>query len=190
VSQQAEQKGTVEGLEELYREYPEVVSLATKLSSGRQLSKNDILMLREVAEAMGWDEDDAADELKNLATNPSERVEKYVKLFQKYYSEAHRLLEQGDYPQAAEKLWGAATALIKLHAALRGVFTAAWSHGKLYNYVTHNVEHRQAFRDMLKAAEVMHRYFYEKDLDPATFKDHWEDAVRHIEKVKDIVLLH
>jgi len=70
VSQQDEQKGTVEGLEELYREYPEVVSLATKLSSGRQLSKNDILMLREVAEAVGWDGDDAADELKNLATNP------------------------------------------------------------------------------------------------------------------------
>ena len=64
-----------------------------------------------------------------------------MELFQKYYSEAHRLLEQGDYTQAAEKLWGAATALIKLHAALRGVFIAAWSHGKLYNYVTHNVEH-------------------------------------------------
>jgi hypothetical protein len=61
----AEQKGTVEDLEELRREYPEVVSLAAKLPSGRQLSKNDILMLREVAEAMGWDEDDAADELKN-----------------------------------------------------------------------------------------------------------------------------
>jgi len=43
---------------------------------------------------------------------------------------------------------------------------------------------------MLKAAEVMHRYFYEKDLDSATFKEHWEDAVGHIEKVKDIVLLH
>jgi hypothetical protein len=140
VPQQAEQKGTVEGLEELYREYPEVVSLAAKLSSGRQLSKNDILILREVAEAMGWDGDDAADELKNLATNPSKRVEKYMELFQKYYSEAHRLLEQGDYPQAAEKLWGAATALIKLHAALRGIFIAPWSHGKLYNYVTHNVE--------------------------------------------------
>jgi hypothetical protein len=120
VSQQAEQKGTVEGLEELRREYPEVVSLAAKLSSGRQLSKNDILMLREVAEAMGWDGDDAAEELKNLATNPSERAEKYMELFQKYYSEAHRLLERGDYTQAAEKLWGAATALIKLHAALRG----------------------------------------------------------------------
>jgi hypothetical protein len=71
VSQQADQKGTVKGLEELYRKYPEVVSLADKLSSGRQLSKNDILMLREVAEAMGWDGDDAADELKNLAANPS-----------------------------------------------------------------------------------------------------------------------
>ncbi len=46
---------------------------------------------------MGWDEDDATDELKNLATNPSERVEKYVELFQKYYSEARRLLEQGGY---------------------------------------------------------------------------------------------
>ena len=183
----AEHKRTVEDLEELRREYPEVVSLATKLASGVQLCKSDIL--REVAEAMGWDEDDAADELKNLAANPSKRVERYMELFQKY-SEARRLLEQGDYSQAAEKLWEAATALIKLHAALRGVFTAAWSHGKLYNYVTHNVEHRQAFHDMLKAAEVMHRYFYERDLDPATFKDHWEDAVRHIEKVKDIVLLH
>jgi hypothetical protein len=182
----AEQKGTVEDLEELRREYPEVVSLATKLASGMQLYKSDIL--REVAEAMGWDEDDAAEELKNLATNPSKRVEKYMELFQKYYSEAHRLLERGDYSQAAEKLWGAATALIKLHAALRGVFIAAWSHGKLYNYVTHNVEHRQAFRDMLKAAEVMHRYFYERDLDPATFKEHWEDAVGHIEKVKDVLL--
>ncbi|MFZ8790301.1 MAG: hypothetical protein ACO2OZ_11700 [Acidilobaceae archaeon] len=28
--------------------------------------------MREVAEAMGWDEDDVAEELKNLATNPSE----------------------------------------------------------------------------------------------------------------------
>jgi hypothetical protein len=176
----AEHKGTVEDLEELRREYPEVVSLATKLASGMQLYKSDIL--REDAEAMGWDEDDAAEELKNLATNPSKRVEKYMELFQKYYSEAHRLLERGDYTQAAEKLWGAATALIKLHAALRGVFIAPWSHGKLHNYVTHNVEHRQAFRDMLKTAEVMHN-FYEKDLDPATFKDHWEDALRHIEKV-------
>jgi hypothetical protein len=35
-----------------------------------QLCKSDIL--REVAEAMGWDEDDVTEELKNLATNPSE----------------------------------------------------------------------------------------------------------------------
>jgi hypothetical protein len=106
VSQQAEQKGTVEGLEELYREYPEVVSLATKLSSGRQLSKNDILMLREVAEAMGWDEDDAAEELKNLAANPSKRVEKYMELFQKYYSEPHKLLERGALPTGGRKAVG------------------------------------------------------------------------------------
>ena len=124
----ADQKGTVEDLEELHREYPEVVSLATKLASGMQLCKSDILTLRQVAEAMGWDEDDVEEELKNLATNPSKRVEKYMELFQKYYSEAHRLLERGDYSQAAEKLRGAATALIKLHAALRGVFTAACSH--------------------------------------------------------------
>jgi hypothetical protein len=67
-----------------------------------QLYKSDIL--REVTEAMGWDEDDAAEELKNLATNPSKRAEKYMELIQKYYSEACRLLEQGDYPQTAEKL--------------------------------------------------------------------------------------
>jgi len=126
---------------------------------------------------MGWDEDDVAEELK--AANPSKRVEKYMELFQKYYSEARRLLEQGDYTQAA------ATALIKLHAAL-----ISRVEPRQAVQLPHNVKHRQAFRDMLKAAEVMHKYFYEKDLDPATFKDHWEDAVRHIEKVKDIVLLH
>ncbi len=98
----AEQKGTAEDLEELHREYPEVVSLATKLTSGMQLCKSEIL--REVAEAMGWDKDDAAEELKNLAANPSKRAEKYIELFQKHYSEAHRLLKQGDYPQAAKKL--------------------------------------------------------------------------------------
>ncbi len=97
----AEQKGTVEDFEELRREYPEVVSLATKLASGMQLYKSDILILREVAEAMGWDENDVEEELKNLAANPSKRAEKYMELFQKYYSEAHRLLKQGDYPQAA-----------------------------------------------------------------------------------------
>jgi hypothetical protein len=64
----AEHKGTVEDLEELSREYPEVVSLATKLASGMQLCKSDVL--REAAEAMGWDEDDAAEELKKPRTPP------------------------------------------------------------------------------------------------------------------------
>jgi hypothetical protein len=34
IQTKAEQKGTVEDFEELRREYPEVVSLATKLASG------------------------------------------------------------------------------------------------------------------------------------------------------------
>jgi hypothetical protein len=176
-----------ETLEELSREYPEVASLAAELASGVQPSRGDVL--REVGEAMGWDVEDAAEELKNLAADPSERVGRYAELFQKYYGEARRLLERGDYPRAAERLWGAATALIKLHAALRGVFVAAWSRGKLYSYVARNVEeeHRQALRDMLKAAEAVRRYSYERDLDPAAFKDLWEDAVRHIEGVKGLL---
>jgi hypothetical protein len=81
---------------------------------------------------------------------------------------------------------GAIVALIKLHASIKGVFVG-WTHDKLYNYVTRNVEekYRKLFRDLLKAGEPLH--FYEKGMDYETFKDCWKDAVELVEKVKELV---
>jgi hypothetical protein len=166
-------------------EFPEIASLAIKLSSGESLSEHDKFLLKELSEATGWSIDEIIEELKRIDANPSERVKKYRELFERLYKEAVELVEK-DTVQAAEKLWGAVVALIKLHASIKGVFVE-WTHDKLYNYVTRNVEekHRKLFRDLLKAGEPLH--FYEKGIDYETFKDCWKDAVELVEKVKELV---
>ncbi|MFP3156841.1 MAG: PaREP1 family protein [Caldivirga sp.] len=183
--------GTVgEDVFEVYSEYPELLLLAGKLSRGEELNEVDRVWLKELAKVSGWDVDDVGDELRNLWANPSSRVNKYWELFNKYYKEAHSHYNNKDYPQAAEKLWGAITALIKLHAALKGVPIIEWSHGGLYNYVSNNVEkeNKQAFIDLLGAGEPLHRYFYELHLEPKAFEDVWNNAINRLETTKNIVL--
>jgi hypothetical protein len=169
----------------IFSEFPEIASLAIKLSSGESLSEHDKFLLKELSEATGWGIDEIIEELKRIDANPSERVKKYRELFERLYKEAVELVEK-DTVQAAEKLWGAIVALIKLHASIKGVFVE-WTHDKLYNYVTRNVEekHRKLFRDLLKAGEPLH--FYEKGMDYEAFKDCWKDAVELVEKVKELV---
>jgi hypothetical protein len=169
----------------IFLEFPEMASLAIKLSSGESLSEHDKFLLKELSEATGWSIDEIIEELKRIDADHSERVKKYKELFEKLYKEAVELVEK-DTVQAAEKLWVAIVALIKLHASIKGVFVE-WTHDKLYNYVTRNVEekHRKLFRDLLKAGEPLH--FYEKGMDYETFKDCWKDAVELVEKVKELV---
>ncbi|NAZ25427.1 MAG: hypothetical protein GU357_06685 [Thermofilum sp.] len=109
-------------------------------------------------------------------------------MFERYYREALKLVDR-DARQAAEKLWGAVTALVKLHASLKRVFSAWWDHGKLYNYVTRNVEeeYRELFYGLLETGGVLHRYFYEGDLDRDTFTYFWNKAVKLLEEAKEVV---
>jgi hypothetical protein len=185
----SKQKSMSKNLREAYDEFPEVLLLAEKLSSGGQLNKQERLWLKELAEAAGWDINDIDEELTNLKADPPERANRYKELFEGYYKEAVSLYEKGDYLQAAEKLWGAITVLVKLHAALKGVFIVTWSHARLYEYVRNHVEeaNRQHLYDLLKAGEPLHRYFYEKDLDAETFRDLWNDAAMRLKTAKDIV---
>jgi len=175
-------------MQELLREFPELIPLVEKLVEEKPLDEVDKSSLRELVEATGWSFDDVVDDLRNVWRDPSERVDKYRSMFEKYYGEALELINK-DPRQAAEKLWGAITALVKLHAALKGVFIAHWSHGKLYNYVTHNVEerYRKLFYDLLKTGEVLHRYFYEGDLDRDTLNIHWTEALKLLDEAKQIV---
>ena len=101
-------------------EWPEVMRLASKLARGAELSESDRSWLKELAEASGWDVEDLAEDLSSLSAEPSVRAGRYRELFEKYYREALRLAEEGDTRQAGEKIWGAVTALVKLHAARRG----------------------------------------------------------------------
>ncbi len=172
----------------LAREWPEVINIAVKLISGKPLSDVEEQGLRELAESTGWSTSDIIDELKNINVSPSERVEVYRELFEKYYREALELKER-DTVQASEKLWGAITALIKLHATLTNTPIIVWAHGKLYNYVVSNVprEYRRLFIDMLEAGEPLHRHFYERTLSQEAFIECWGKAVELIEMIKEIV---
>jgi len=51
----------------------------------------------------------------------SSRHMEYVRLNDKYMGEAEELLAKEDFPQASEKLWGAAAEMIKAVAAKRGL---------------------------------------------------------------------
>jgi len=167
-------------------EWPEAVELASKLARGAELSESDRSWLRELAEASGWDVEDLAEDLSSLSAEPSVRAGRYRELFEKYYGEALRLAEEGDTRQAGEKIWGAVTALVKLHAARKGVPIVHWDHGKLYNYVSSSVERelRELFRNLLLAAEELHEHFYEGHLDASTFADHFNGVRRLIEEVR------
>jgi hypothetical protein len=126
--------------------------------------------------------------LRSAWRNPLDRVDRYRNMFERYYGEALELVDK-DPRQAAERLWGAITALIKLHVALKGVFIAHWSHDKLYNYVTHNVEkkYRNIFHELLSTGEVLHRHFYEGGLDRETFNIFWTKALNLLDQVKHVV---
>lgn len=170
------------------REFPELVPLVEKLAGGRPLDEASEAGLSELAKATGWSVEDVVDDLRGVGRDPLDRVDRYRSMFEKYYGEALKLVGEDDQ-QAAEKLWGAVTALVKLHASLKRVFVAVWDHSKLYNYVTHNVEeeHRELFYDLLKTGEVLHRHFYEGGLDKETFNAFWARALKLLDEAKRVV---
>ena len=80
--------------------------------------------LREEAEKTGASiEEVALDALYrgiSEKVDPTERMELYVRLSEKYLRDAEEFLAKGDYVQASKKLWGAASLMVKAVAASRG----------------------------------------------------------------------
>jgi hypothetical protein len=170
------------------REFPELILLVRKFIEEKPLNDIDRFNLNELANAVGWSIEDVSEEFRNIWRDPLDRVDRYKNMFEKYYENAINLIKK-DPQKAAEKLWGAMVALIKLHASLKRVFIAAWDHGKLYNYVTNNIEraHRDLFYNLLTSGEVLHRYFYEEDLDEETFNIFWSKTLQLLDEAKQIV---
>ena len=103
-----------------------------------------------------------------------------------YLQDAERLLADGDYPQASEKLWGAVAEMVKAVAEARG--WRHYSHRELRNAIqqlaaeTTDAELRLLFA----AAEALHANFYENWMDAATVRGHAGDARRLIEKLRPL----
>jgi hypothetical protein len=176
-------------LSEIRRGWPEVAALAERVARGQRLEGLDEENFRELASATGWDEVDLRVELARLGEDPSEGVERYKGLFEKYSREAVELFSRGDARQAAEKMWGAVLALVKLYAAAKGVFVAHWSRSKVDSVIASNVEpeHRKLFRELVDRAHVLHEHFYEGSLSEELFRERWAEALELLEEAKEVV---
>ena len=109
---------------------------------------------------------------------------KYRELHSKYMNDASRLLAEGDYPQASEKLWGAAAQMVKAVAETR-----EWrhsSHRDLRGTIS------RLFREtndaelprLFAVAEALHANFYEDYIQPEELRVYAEDIRRLIEKLQ------
>ncbi len=177
-------------LEELGREWPEIYRVAEKLRQGADLSNDDREWLDDISRVSGWDEDDVAEDLKNLDRDPSERAVRYRMLFEKYLEEAKRRKEAGDTEQAGEKLWGAITALIKLYAAKKGIPIVHWSRSKIEKFVSNNVEQdlKEPLLELLDKGSALHEHFYEKHMTFQSFEYRWSRAMELLDGIKRRVL--
>ncbi len=89
------------------------------------------------------------------------RQAEYVRLNGKYLTEAEDLLSKKDFPQASEKLWGAAAEIIKAVAAKRGMELGA--HRSLGDFVVRLHKENPGW-DLIEAFHVansLHTNYYE-----------------------------
>lgn len=173
-------------LEEL-REWPELMQVAERLLNRAELpSGYELEWLRELSSVTGWELDDVAEDLGRVDLDPSERAERYRRLFDKYYSSATDHHSSGDLEQAGEKLYAAVLALVKYHAALRGVPIAHWSRGRVDSYIENNVKGdlRKTLSDLIDKVQRLHEYFYEGCPDEPTCRSKWRGAIELLEQAR------
>jgi len=99
------------------------------------------------------------------------RMKVHLALSEKYLKEAEEFLEKGDYTQASEKVWGAASQIVRALAAKKG--KALRSHKELHEFVS---EIRRELKDpeistLWLSANSLHQNFYENWSPEETIKD-------------------
>jgi hypothetical protein len=153
--------------------------LANRLREGN-LTDRDIELLKELALASGWDEEDKARELLGMID--------YAELYRKYLREAYELKKKGDFANAGKKLWGAITALLK--EALSGVphdmdEWIEWSRLIINKYIIkYGGELRDVLEELLDRAWSLYdfsmRFCYDADVD--VFEHLWERVIESLQK--------
>ena len=123
----------------------------------------------------------------NEKIDPSDKVEVYMKLSEKYLRDADDLLAKGDCIQASEKLWGSAALMVKAVATSRG--TTILSHGELFSFVRKlgEEEKEPELRRLFSVASTLHQNFYEGWLREDVIKEYSEDIKRFIVELKKLI---
>jgi len=125
--------------------------------------------------------------IEKLIVDPRDRALAYMKLHEKYLSEAEDYYKKGDLVQASEKYWGAICSLLNAIAELKG-----WEHytHRDYNIIINNIARElgdvEIFR-LFAMCKRLHANFYHNFLDKDSFKVHREDALKLVEILKEYV---
>jgi uncharacterized protein (UPF0332 family) len=120
----------------------------------------------------------------NISLDPNDRVEFYLRLCEKFLSEAEEFLARGDYVQASEKGWGAAAQIVKALATKEG--RELRSHKDLWSYVNELAKKLQdiEIRHLWGRANNLHQNFYEGWMPQEDVEAAIEDVKKFIERLK------
>lgn len=121
-----------------------------------------------------------------LNIDPETKAEAHIALSEKYAREMDEFLEKGDYVQASEKAWGAASQILKAVASKRG--KELKSHGELHKFVSELREETgdQELRRLWQVATSLHQNFYENWLPEGIVRESIEDVRRFVGKLREI----
>ena len=127
---------------------------------------------------------DAVLKTLNISLDPNDMVEFHLRLSEKFLSEAEEFLRRGDYLQASEKGWGAATQIVKALAAKEG--RELRSHGELHKEVVKIIKELgdDELRHLWQSAISLHQNFYEGWLPKELVEKDVEDIRKLVEKLR------
>ena len=119
--------------------------------------------------------------------DPETKTELHANLSEKYLSDAEELIKEEDYVQASEKLWGAASQMVKAVAAKRNLELR--SHSDLNRFVAElrREVNEPEIRRLWQIATSLHQNFYEAWLPGETVKESVEDIKRFREMLERIL---
>ncbi len=116
--------------------------------------------------------------------------QEYLRLNGKYVAEAEELLAKKDYPQASEKLWGAAVEIVKAVAAKRG--TELGTHRSVGNFVSKLAREKPDWNliQAFSVASALHTNFYEDHMPPDHVLSNAEIVKEFVAKLKSLLQPH
>jgi len=111
--------------------------------------------------------------------DPQTKAELHENLCKKFLNDAEELLRRGDYIQASEKAWGAASQMVKAIAAKDGLELR--SHGELHRFVSKVSRERD---DERQSAGMLHQNFHENWLPRGMVEGNVEDVKELVKRLR------